>query len=149
MITVTSSAFETDTRTPRKYTGEGKDISPPLTWEGVPEESAELALIVDDPDAPQDLPFVHWLAYGLPADRQGLEEDSNGGAKEGENDFGNQSYGGPMPPEGHGVHHYHFKLYALSEPVDLKPGASRDDLLDAMDGKIIAHGQLTGTYERS
>jgi Raf kinase inhibitor-like YbhB/YbcL family protein len=147
-IPITSSAFQAGGRIPSKHTGEGADVSPALAWSGVPPGAKELALICDDPDAPTPSPWVHWVAYKLPADTSGLKEGSSGGALEGKNDFGRNSYGGPMPPRGHGVHHYHFKLYALDTPITLKAGATKEQLLKAMKGHILAEGELIGTYER-
>ncbi len=148
MIDVTSSAFGAGKQIPQEYTGEGKDISPPLAWSGVPPETKELALICDDPDAPMAEPFVHWVLYKIPAGTESLPEGSSAGAVEGANSFGNLGYGGPMPPPGHGTHHYHFRVYALDQPVDLKPGAGKPELLNVMQGHIIAQGELVGTYER-
>jgi hypothetical protein len=148
MIDVTSSAFGAGKQIPKEYTGEGKDMSPPLAWSGVPPETKELALICDDPDAPMAEPFVHWVLYKIPAGTESLPEGSSAGAVEGANGFGNVGYGGPMPPPGHGTHHYHFRVYALDRPVDLKPGAGKSELLNAMQGNIIAQGELVGTYER-
>jgi Raf kinase inhibitor-like YbhB/YbcL family protein len=147
-IQVSSSAFEPGGDIPRKYTGEDQDISPPLVWRGLPEETKEIALICDDPDAPTSKPFVHWVLYKIPADREGLPEGGAGGALEGENDFGGTRYGGPMPPTGHGVHHYHFKVYALDTELDVAPGLTKDQLLMAMEGHVLDEGELIGTYER-
>lgn len=148
MITIRSSAFGPGQPIPKQYTGEGADLSPPLTWTGVPDSAKELALICDDPDAPTPQPWVHWVLYKLPGDCEGLEEDSNGGGAEGQNDFGNRGYGGPMPPPGHGVHHYHFKLYALDAPLGLDPGATKAAVEEAMADHILDEGELIGTYER-
>ncbi len=148
-ISVQSSAFEREARIPEKYTGEGEDVSPPLSWSGVPEGTQEIALICDDPDAPTTQPWVHWVLYKLPGDTTGLAEGQTGGAIEGVNDFRRTVYGGPMPPPGHGVHHYHFNVYALDTKLDLKAGASKDQLLAAMKGHILAEGELVGTYERT
>jgi hypothetical protein len=148
MLNVTSSAFEPNGAIPKKYTGEGQDISPPLSWNGAPDGTEEFALICEDPDAPMDEPFVHWVLYGIPKGQTSLPEDDSGDGAEGKNSFGDPGYGGPMPPPGHGTHHYHFKLYALDAPVGLTPGASKADLLDAMEGHILDHGELVGTYER-
>jgi hypothetical protein len=147
-ITVTSSAFENSQPIPKKHTGDGQDISPPLAWRDFPEEAKEFALICDDPDAPRAEPWVHWVLYKIPASVHSLDEGHSGGAVEGANDFGNRGYGGPAPPRGHGVHHYHFKLYALDEPLALEPGATKKQLLDAMEEHILGQGDLVGTYER-
>ncbi|MCF7855147.1 MAG: YbhB/YbcL family Raf kinase inhibitor-like protein [Candidatus Pacebacteria bacterium] len=148
MIRVKSSAFEANGGIPRKYTGEGEDVSPPLTWEGAPDQAKEFALICDDPDAPMDTPWVHWVLYGIPEDTRSLPEGDNVGAEDGENTWGTAGYGGPMPPPGHGAHHYHFKVYALDARLDLPPGASKDGLLSAMQGHILDQGELIGVYER-
>jgi len=147
-MNVTSTAFKAGERIPQKYTGEGADVSPPLAWGGAPEGTKQLALICDDPDAPTPKPWVHWVAYGIPADCTSLAEGNAGAALEGKNNFGRTSYGGPMPPPGHGVHHYRFKLYALDAPLALEAGATKEQLLAAMKGHIIGEGELVGTYER-
>ena len=153
---LTSQAFAQNERMPRRYSGDGEDLSPPLTWSGVPENAVELALICDDPDAPMAEPFVHWVAYGIDPVLGGLPEGVPAGKEvndpvsiqQGETSFGKAGYGGPAPPRGHGVHHYHFKLYALSQPLNTGGGLSKQELLDAMEGKIIEQTTLTGTYER-
>lgn len=145
---VTSTAFEPGQSIPQKYTGEGPDVSPQLSWSGAPDGTAAFAVICDDPDAPTATPWVHWVLYHIPADRTSLAEGDRAGATEGKTDFGHARYGGPMPPKGHGVHHYHFKVYALDRDVDLGPGATKDELLAAMEGHVLAQGELLGTYER-
>ncbi len=147
-IQVSSPVFEAGGTIPRKYTGEGQDVSPPLEWGGLPEGTEEIALICDDPDAPTPEPFVHWVVYKIPADRTGFPEGSTQEALEGENDFGRTGYGGCMPPEGHGVHHYHFKIYALDTELEAAAGLTKDQLLEAMEGHVLAEGELIGTYER-
>jgi Raf kinase inhibitor-like YbhB/YbcL family protein len=114
----------------------------------VPDETKEIALICADPDAPTPVPWVHWVAYKIPADRPGLPEGSTQGALEGENDFGGMGYGGPMPPKGHGVHHYHFKVYALDAELEVAAGSTKERLLEAMEGHVLAEGELIGAYER-
>ena len=148
MLTVKSTAFENGKPIPSKYTGEGVNVSPPLSWSAVPKEAVELALICDDPDAPRAQPWVHWVLYKLPADVTSLAEGNAGGAVEGKNDSGTSGYSGPMPPKGHGVHHYHFKLYALDARINLPAGATKDQLLKAIGDHYIAKGELIGTYER-
>lgn len=157
---LTSTAFKNEAAIPRKYTGEGEDVSPPLSWEGVPAGTQEFALIVDDPDAPRAEPWVHWLIYGIgadvgslpegvPAARPQLEEPLP--AKQGQNSWTSGvtiGYRGPFPPPGHGTHHYHFQLYALDQTVELKPGATKDQLLKAMEGHVLAKTELVGTYAR-
>ena len=154
-MTVTSSAFEEGQPIPRKhaYRDEGDNVSPPLAWRGAPAGTKELALICDDPDAPnpkrpRPKPWVHWVVYKLPATVTSLASGSAGGGVEGTTDFGVPGYGGPMPPRGSGAHRYYFKVYALDAPLALKPGATKDRLVEAMKGHVLAEGQLHGTYER-
>ena len=156
-IQLASSAFDPGTIIPARFTGDGEDLSPQLEWSGLPPGTAELALIVDDPDAPRAEPWVHWLLYGIPATAAGLAEGISGdpaglqvagGLREGKNDFGRPGYGGPAPPRGHGVHHYQFRLYALDAPLILEAGATKSELLRAMSGHVLAEGLLVGTYER-
>jgi len=145
---VASSVFEAGDAIPRRYSGEGEDVSPPLSWEDVPAGTQEFALICDDPDAPLPEPWVHWAVYGIPPQARSLPEGEVGSAVEGRNSWGRIGYGGPMPPPGHGVHHYHFRLYALDAPLDLKPGATKGDLLAAMAGHVLAEAEVVGTYRR-
>jgi Raf kinase inhibitor-like YbhB/YbcL family protein len=155
-ITLRSSAFDADAAIPAKHTGEGPDLSPALEWEGLPAGTKELALICDDPDAPRPIPWVHWVIYKIPATCTGLSEgipmdqslSTPAGALQGTTDFGRIGYGGPMPPKGHGTHHYHFKLYALDTTLGLNPGATKKELLAAIKGHVLDEGKLTGTYER-
>jgi len=147
-IEVSSPAFEPGGSIPRKHTGEGQDVSPALRWSGLPEGTKEIALICDDPDAPRTEPWVHWVVYKIPADRTGLPEGGAQEALEGNNDFGAQGYGGPMPPRSHGVHHYHFKIYALDAELEAVTGLTKDRLLEAIEGHTLDEGELIGTYER-
>ena len=155
-ITITSTAFESNQPIPRKYSGEGQDVSPPLSWSNLPDGTKELALIVDDPDAPIPEPWVHWVLYKIPIDTQGLQENiptsskvsTPAGVLNGKNSWGKLGYGGPMPPPGHGVHRYFFKLYALDTTLDLPPEADKNTLLKAMSGHILVEGELVGTYKR-
>ena len=136
---------------PLRYTCDGQDISPGLQWAAIPEEARSLALIADDPDAPSGT-FVHWVLYGLSAERHELTENMPkdeilpNGARQGINDFGRTGYGGPCPPSG--THRYYFTLYALDTDIDLPPGESKAALLDAMEGHILAKGQIMGRYKR-
>ncbi len=155
-VKVESSAIGSGQPIPRQYTGEGEDISPPLSWSGVPDGAKELALICDDPDAPTPEPWVHWVIYKIAASTPGLgpnvattaAPDAPAGALQGVNSWGRVGYGGPMPPPGHGVHHYHFKVYALDAPLDVKAGLDKNALLKAMSGHVMAQGELIGTYQR-
>lgn len=155
-ITIESSVFGSGQSIPTRYTGEGEDGSPPLTWTGVPQSTQELALICDDPDAPTPQPWVHWVICKIPASATDLPEDVEKvskpdtpcGAVQGINSWERVGYGGPMPPPGHGVHHYHFTLYALDTQLEATTGLDKEALLKAMSGHIIAQGKLTGLYQR-
>jgi len=147
-IRLTSAAFSPGSAIPKKHTGEGADTSPPLAWSDLPAGTMELALVCDDPDAPTPKPWVHWVLYGLSASLAGLKEGDSGGGLSGPTDFGRPGYGGPMPPKGHGVHRYFFRLYALDAPLGAKPGLTKEKLLAAMKGHILGEGELIGTYER-
>jgi len=151
-ITVKSSAFGPGAAIPEKFTGDGANVSPPLTWSGVPPGTKSLALICDDPDAPAGT-WVHWVLYGLPATTSELPqkvpaaETLPSNAKQGMNDFKKTGYGGPEPPPGK-PHRYYFKLYALDIEPPLKAGETKQDLLHAMKGHVLGEGQLMGTYQR-
>jgi len=151
-LTVLSSAFQEGDRIPTKYTCQGQDISPPLAWSQPPVGTQSLALIVDDPDAPGGV-FTHWVLFNIPSESRELAEavptqaKVTGGALQGKNDFGRIGYGGPCPPPG-SPHRYQFTLYALDQPLDLKAGVSKKQLLGAMEGHILAQGRLTGIYQR-
>jgi hypothetical protein len=155
-ILLKSKAFEHNGAIPKQYTGEGADRSPSLEWSGLPDGTKELALIVDDPDAPTPQPWVHWVVYGIAPAANGLPEgvpatktpDKPAGAVQGRNSFGKIGYGGPYPPKGHGVHHYHFRIYALNAALSLEPGIEKSALLAAMKGHVLAEGELVGTYRR-
>ncbi len=155
-MTLKSPAFGPNETIPRKYTGDGEDASPPLSWSGAPAGAKQLVLIVDDPDAPTPSPWVHWVLYAIPADTTSLPEgitpslrvSQPPGLLQGKNSWGKVGYGGPAPPRGHGRHRYFFKLYALNAPLSVEPGLSKEALLKAMSGHVLAEGELIGTYER-
>jgi hypothetical protein len=148
-FSLASPAFSDGSAIPGRFTCDGPNVSPTLTWEGVPEGTAALALIVDDPDAPGRT-FVHWVAFdidGAPAG--GLAEGVSGASAappEGRNDFGRIGYGGPCPPSG--THHYRFQLYALDRRLALGGTPTADQLRAAMAGHILAETVLVGTYQR-
>ena len=150
-IKLTSSAFKEGEPIPRAYTCDGPNVSPALEWNGVPKNAKTLAIICDDPDAPAGT-WVHWVLYNLPAENIGLVENVpmteslKAGGSQGKNDFEKIGYGGPCPPSG--THRYFFKLYALDAVLDLKPGATKAELLKAMEGHIVGQAQLMGTYSR-
>jgi len=145
---LTSAAFQPSARIPKKHTGEGADVSPALAWSGIPKGTRELALICDDPDAPQPKPWVHWVMYGIPATLSALLEGQSGVGADGATDFGRTGYGGPMPPKGHGVHRYYFRLYALDAILDKAPGWTKERLLSEMKGHVLGTAELMGVYER-
>ena len=147
-FTLTSPSFPAGAPIPTRHTGEGADISPPLAWTGVPSGTKELALICDDPDAPTPKPWVHWVIYGLPPSIEGLKEGHRGAGLEGPNDSGGIGYSGPMPPKGHGVHRYFFRLYALDAPLKGSPGWTKVRLLAELEGHVLAEAELIGSYER-
>lgn len=158
-IQLTSSAFADGQPIPAKYTGEDEDLSPPLSWSGVPEGTRELALICEDPDAPTPEPWVHWVLYKIPVSLSGLPEGLSKtarlkqpeGALQGKNSWPTGQtvgYRGPMPPPGHGRHRYVFKLYALDARMVLEPGLTKKRLLEEIHDAVIGEGQLIGTYER-
>ena len=151
-ISLSSTVFKEEELIPVKYTCDGQDISPPLNWDAPPQGTQSFALIVDDPDAPGGV-FTHWVIFNIPAgSRESPEavpaqEQLPNGARQGKNDFGKIGYGGPCPPPGD-PHRYRFTLYALDQPLGLKAGASKKQVLNAMEGHILAQGQLTGKYQR-
>jgi len=144
-LSVKSLAFENNKFIPAKYTCDRDDINPPLTIEGIPEGTKTLALIVDDPDCPTGT-WDHWIVWNIPATTSKIEEDTVPGT-EGMNDFRRRSYGGPCPPSG--THRYFFKVYALDAQLDLSPTSRKRDVEKAMQGHVLAKGELIGLYRRS
>jgi Raf kinase inhibitor-like YbhB/YbcL family protein len=144
-LTVSSPAFESNQLIPAKYTCDGNDVNPPLTIEGIPEGTKTLALIVDDPDAPMGT-WDHWIVWNIPAATSKIEENAVPGT-EGMNDFRRRPYGGPCPPSG--THRYFFKVYALDVKLDLSPTSRKRDVEKAMQGHVLAKGELVGLYRRS
>jgi Raf kinase inhibitor-like YbhB/YbcL family protein len=151
-LTLTSTAFAHGDAIPAKHTGTGPDVSPALAWTNVPDGTTCFALICDDPDAPLGI-WVHWVLYDIPAHvrelREGLPKSEIvlESAKHGRNDFGKIGYGGPMPPPGK-LHHYFFRLYALDGPTDLRPGATRAQVLKVTKSHVLAEAELMGTFQR-
>jgi len=155
-LELTSTAFKQGGAIPSKYTCEGKDVSPPLAWRGVPEGTRSLVLIVDDPDAPDPaapkMTWVHWVVFNLPGDTTDLPEGAGGtadpkGAASGLNDWKGRGYGGPCPPVGR--HRYFHKLYALDQPLPLVAGVTKAEVEAAMRGHVLASAELVGTYQKS
>ncbi|MCK9462716.1 MAG: YbhB/YbcL family Raf kinase inhibitor-like protein [Proteobacteria bacterium] len=152
-MTITSTAFAEGKEIPAKHTCQGEDSSPPLAWSAVPAGAKSLALIVDDPDAPDPkapkMTWVHWVLYNLPTAASGLPEGAKelpAGARSGSNDWKRTGYGGPCPPIGR--HRYFHKLYALDVVLPDLGAATKAELLRAMEGHIIAEAALVGTYQK-
>ena len=154
-FSLTSPSFRNNQSIPAKHSCEGADASPALTWEGAPAGTKSFALITDDPDAPGGT-FVHWVLYGIPGTTTQLPENvaktetvaALSNAKQGTSSFGRVGYGGPCPPRGHGIHHYHFKLYALDTELNLAQRVTKSQLEAAMKGHILSQAELVGTYRR-
>ena len=148
---IKSSSFNHEDMIPAKYTCDGQNISPPLSWSGAPKETKSFALICDDPDAPAGT-WVHWVIFDIPANVNSLPEKVSrqdeivGLEKSGKNTSQHFGYDGPCPPGG--THRYYFKLYALDTMLNLNAGLSKEDLLKAMKGHILAEAQLMGRYKR-
>lgn len=148
---VRSSGFSAHGRLPARYAVEGENLSPPLAWSGAPEGTQSFAVICHDPDAPLVKPgaygFVHWVLYNLPADLEGLEEATDKGTS-GVTDFGGSGYGGPNPPEGHGLHHYYFWVLALDQELNLEPGLTLWQFLERAEPHVLGMNRIVGCYER-
>jgi Raf kinase inhibitor-like YbhB/YbcL family protein len=147
-----STAFADGETIPKKYTCDAENVSPPLAWDTLPENTRSVALIVDDPDAPRGS-FTHWILSDLPPETRDLPEgvpesyELASGGRQGKNDFRKAGYGGPCPPAGK-PHHYRFTLYALDKTLGLKQGSERKEIETAMNGHILAQYQLVGLYGR-
>jgi Raf kinase inhibitor-like YbhB/YbcL family protein len=151
-LMLVSPAFSPGGQIPTEYSCDGADISPALSWSGVPAGTGSLVVIVEDPDAPAGI-FRHWAAFDIPPETPGLasgygRDQPAVGFRQARNDFGNPGYGGPCPPRG-GAHHYNFRLLAISRPtLDLNPAATAAEVLQAAQPYIVAQAELTGTYQR-
>jgi Raf kinase inhibitor-like YbhB/YbcL family protein len=153
-ILIESDSFAPGGAIPRRHAGE-QGRSPPLRWTAPPEETRELALICEDPDAPTPQPFVHWIVVGLTPDMQRLPEGLPpsaaplaSGVAQGKNDMGKDGYYGPEPPPGHGVHHYHFQIFAVDRPISKGARLDREGLVRELQDHVVAWGELVGTYQR-
>jgi Raf kinase inhibitor-like YbhB/YbcL family protein len=150
-IYVESGAFKDGAMMPEAHAFDKDNISPEISWSGIPEGARTIALICEDPDAPSGN-WVHWIVYNIPASSSGIPEGVpaegtiGGGAMQGINDFKKIGYDGPYPP--YGTHRYVFRVYALDKALGLEPGADRESLLRAMEGHVLAEGALTGRYKR-
>jgi Raf kinase inhibitor-like YbhB/YbcL family protein len=151
-LTVKTSAFEPGKSIPKKFTCEGMDLSPKLEWSEAPESAMSIAVICDDPDAPGGT-WTHWVLFNLDPATTSLQEgmpldrEFPDGARHGINDWKHLGYRGPMPPAGK-LHRYYFRVYALDCVLTLAAGATRQQLLDAIKGHIVAEGEVMGTYQR-
>ena len=155
-LTIESSAFTDKGPIPADYTCDGEDVSPGLQWNGIPANAKSLALIVDDPDAPDPAApkrtYVHWVLYDIPVSAKGVPPGGGAfqlpnGTREGKNDWGNTGYGGPCPPIGR--HRYFFKLYALDVALGDRGTMTKSELEEAMKGHIVEKAELMGTYQRT
>jgi Raf kinase inhibitor-like YbhB/YbcL family protein len=148
---IRSKAFLEGGMIPAKYTCDGENVSPPLEWTNAPSGTKSFALISDDPDAPAGT-WVHWVIYNIPPEVTKLDEqikpekEFKTGMRQGNNDWPKIGYGGPCPPSG--MHRYYFKLYAVDALLDLKPGATKSQVLQAMKGHVLAEAQLMAKYRR-
>jgi Raf kinase inhibitor-like YbhB/YbcL family protein len=150
-LDIRSDVFKSGETIPTRYTCDGEDISPQISWSKTPEGTKELVLICDDPDAPMGT-WVHWVAYGIPPETTSLSDnvpkkDTTMGFKQGKSSFGRIGYGGPCPPRG-SIHRYFFKVYAIDLLTNLKPGATKEVVMKAIQGHILAQGELIGRYGR-
>ena len=151
-IELTSTAFAPEGRIPQEHTGEGEDVSPPLAWSNVPDGTRSFAVVCHDPDAPLvaggTYGFVHWVLYNIPASTSSLPSGTADHSS-GESGFGRPGYGGPMPPPGHGLHHYYFWIFALDGEPDLEAGLTFAALLERIEPHTLGMNRLVGTYERT
>lgn len=153
-IEVTSPAVGTNGKIEDRYSAYHDNLSPPLNWTAVPGAKA-YALVVEDPDAPRDTPFLHWIAWDIPGEATALPAGianaahpvSPQGMIQGKNDNGSYGWFGPRPPRGHGAHHYHFQLFALDAPLGMDAGSRLEEVVNALKAHTIAEGELVGTYE--
>jgi Raf kinase inhibitor-like YbhB/YbcL family protein len=147
-LEISTSAFEPHGRFPDRHTADEENVSPELSFGGLPEGTKQIAVVCHDPDAPLPDGFTHWVVYGIPPDTSGIPEGGGSSFVEGQNDAGEQGWYGPAPPEGHGTHHYYFWVYALDTEVDAEPGLTRTELLERIGDHVIEQARVVGTYER-
>jgi Raf kinase inhibitor-like YbhB/YbcL family protein len=150
---LTSSAFQQGQPIPTQFSMEANNEVPPLSWSGVPAGTREMVLIADDPDAPKgdpaNYPWVHWVVTAIPSTATTIQAALKDGAHQGVNSFGSNGWGGPLPPVDNGKHRYFFHLYALDSSLPLPDGATRDQVMMAMEGHVVGIATLMGTYERT
>jgi Raf kinase inhibitor-like YbhB/YbcL family protein len=147
-INVFSSAFTDGGTLPVAFTADGAGVAPPIQWSNLPDTARSIVLVAEDPDAPFPKPVVHWLVYSLPV-TVGSISAAPGGARQGKNSRLKTGYIGAAPPPGHGLHHYHFQVFALDTIPELPEGAGRTAVVEAMRGHVVAWGEIVATYERS
>jgi Raf kinase inhibitor-like YbhB/YbcL family protein len=153
-VTVFCPVQEADGRLPDRYSGYHDNISPPLSWTSVPDVKA-WAIVVEDPDAPQETPFVHWMAWNIQGELTAIPEDIGANAQpltpqgmvQGRNGMGGHGWFGPRPPVGHGVHRYYFQVFALSETIEMGPETPLENLVNALKARTLAKGEMMATYE--
>lgn len=152
-ISITSKSFAQGATIPKNYTGEGKDVSPELTWGNAPANTKSFAITCEDPNAPGGRWF-HWIIFNIPPQTHNLKEGVEksltlkDGSAQGTNDFGKPGYNGPMPPEHAGPHHYQFIIFALDNKLPLKAGCTKRDFYSAAKGHVLARGSVIGLYQR-
>ena len=147
-IQVRSVAFEPGAALPISCTADGVGAPPALSFQGIPEATRAVVVVCEDPDAPLPKPFVHWLVYGLPGCDGDVDAQTQHDYLLGENSKSEQAFAPASPPAGHGLHHYHFQVFALDTAIDLPAGRERADLLEVMKTHVLAWGEIVGTYER-
>jgi Raf kinase inhibitor-like YbhB/YbcL family protein len=147
-LEVRSVAFDAGTPLPISCSVDGVGAAPALSFSNLPEAAQSLLVICEDPDAPFLQPYVHWLVYGIPAASEGVDAQSQHDYRLGQNSKSENGFTPAAPPPGHGVHHYHFQVFALDTPVDLVQGRERDELVELAKGHVLAWGEIVGTYER-
>lgn len=148
-ITVTSPAFSDGSRLPVSGTVDGDGSPPALAWTHLPSGTRSVLLVCEDPDAPFPDPFVHWMVYGIPASVRSVDARTSGQFAQGKNTKLGTGFTPAAPPPGHGVHHYHFQVFALDCASDFEPDDGRGAIIDLVQGHVLAWGELVGTYERT
>lgn len=147
-ISVHSVAFEPGAALPISCTVDGVGAPPAIGFDGVPEAAKSVVVVCEDPDAPRGEPFVHWLVYGIPGNAGSVDAQTQHDYVVGKNGKSELGYTPAAPPPGHGLHHYHFQVFALNVPLELAAGAEREALLAAMTGHVLSWGEIVGTYQR-
>lgn len=148
-LTLKSPWFGNGGPLPERASSDGTGEPPPLEWSEPPPETREFVLIVEDPDAPKLDPFVHWLVYDISSEARSLDAEGATHAREGQNSLLKVGFTPAAPPPGHGVHHYHFQLFALDQPLAMDRGEPKGKVVAYMEGHVVAFGELVGTYERT